>query len=78
MGAFDFFLWASPHSISIRRKMCAKFNRIFCATLEAATTIALPVRGRVYVYVCVCVSVLYFIIYYKHTHTHSHRTHSYS
>lgn len=61
MGAFDFFLWASPHSISIRRKMCAKFNRIFCATLEAATTIALPVRGRVYVCECVCECV---ILYY--------------
>lgn len=61
VGAFDFFLWASPHSISIRRKMCAKFNRIFCATLGAATTIALPVRGRVYVFECVCECV---ILYY--------------
>lgn len=64
----------TTHSISIRRKMCAKFNRIFCATLEAATTIAQPVRGVCgCVYECVCYALLFII----NTHTHA-RTHCYS
>lgn len=67
----------TTHSISIRRKMCAKFNRIFCATLEAATTIVQPVRGvcmgvGVGVYECVCYALLFIINTHTRIHAHTH------